>query len=343
MNAAKHGEFRFEAVEETPLKSSGAITIFYNGSTTLPKAAGSYKVTFDVAAAPPAWKGATGLSAGQLVIAPKPSTTAPEREALYMNSYGEEKSNYIDAELGIRPAMWINVEGDGFTEYQPLKFNKQPNYFTMEDMVTAIARDIIYVDAGDWVYKFGYPARGPDVNKTQTTVGAAGAMPPGYAHYFDVFRMRCWGVLSLDNFDPFAKVTYGQFKEYLMKTMEWNKKYGVEGASPKYANNFTLTKEILAIAEKRAGIKDTRANAKPVKAEIKKLSREIIYWLDAANDANSTRARIMEKPTKTEYKVGEKFDITGLLAVTGIYGKETNVNSKLTYAADSCLSNIKPI
>jgi len=56
-------------------KSGGARTIYYTGtsgttyakSTTLPTAAGTYAVTFDVAAAS-GWNPATGLSAGNLVI-----------------------------------------------------------------------------------------------------------------------------------------------------------------------------------------------------------------------------------------------------------------------------------
>jgi hypothetical protein len=57
------------AVTITPYsgKSNGTITIYYNGSTTLPTNVGTYSVTFDVAAAS-GWKTATGLSAGTLTI-----------------------------------------------------------------------------------------------------------------------------------------------------------------------------------------------------------------------------------------------------------------------------------
>jgi len=57
------------AVTITPKegKSSGAITIYYNASTTLPSAVGTYPVTFDVAAAT-GWNAANGLSAGTLAI-----------------------------------------------------------------------------------------------------------------------------------------------------------------------------------------------------------------------------------------------------------------------------------
>jgi formylglycine-generating enzyme required for sulfatase activity len=71
------------AVTITPKtgKSGGARTIYYEGiaptsytkSTTMPSAAGSYAVTFDVAAAVN-WNTATGLSAGTLTITPVPVT-----------------------------------------------------------------------------------------------------------------------------------------------------------------------------------------------------------------------------------------------------------------------------
>jgi hypothetical protein len=53
----------------TPLvgRSTGAITILYNGSTTLPTAAGTYPVTFNVAAST-GWNAATGLAGGTLTI-----------------------------------------------------------------------------------------------------------------------------------------------------------------------------------------------------------------------------------------------------------------------------------
>jgi hypothetical protein len=57
------------AVTITPLvgRSTGAITILYNGSTTLPTAVGSYTVTFNVAAST-GWNAASGLAGGTLTI-----------------------------------------------------------------------------------------------------------------------------------------------------------------------------------------------------------------------------------------------------------------------------------
>jgi hypothetical protein len=48
-------------------KSPGWITIYFNGNTWFPSAAGTYTVTFDVEAAP-GWDRATGLAAGTLII-----------------------------------------------------------------------------------------------------------------------------------------------------------------------------------------------------------------------------------------------------------------------------------
>ena len=47
--------------------SRGAISVYYNGSTTLPTEKGAYAVTFDVAAAT-GWNAARGLAAGTLTI-----------------------------------------------------------------------------------------------------------------------------------------------------------------------------------------------------------------------------------------------------------------------------------
>jgi len=48
-------------------KTTGTITVKYNGNATAPSAAGTYTVTFDVAAAT-GWNAASGLTAGTLVI-----------------------------------------------------------------------------------------------------------------------------------------------------------------------------------------------------------------------------------------------------------------------------------
>jgi hypothetical protein len=55
------------SITPKPDMSTGTITIYYDGSETLPTAAGSYAVTFDVGASE-GWAAVTGLSAGTLVI-----------------------------------------------------------------------------------------------------------------------------------------------------------------------------------------------------------------------------------------------------------------------------------
>ena len=54
-------------VTPKPDKSTGAITVYYNGSPALPTAAGYYAVTFNVAATT-GWKAAAGLYAGMLKV-----------------------------------------------------------------------------------------------------------------------------------------------------------------------------------------------------------------------------------------------------------------------------------
>jgi len=73
-------------------KSPGAVSnIKYAGSATLPQAAGTYAVTFDVAAAT-GWNAATGLSAGNLVV----STTKP----LSVTIFGTRVvGNYLSADV----------------------------------------------------------------------------------------------------------------------------------------------------------------------------------------------------------------------------------------------------
>ena len=66
------------AVTVTPKsgKSTGAVTIYYNGSTTLPSAAGTYAVTFNVAAAK-GWNAIKGLSAGTLSVSGESVSITP--------------------------------------------------------------------------------------------------------------------------------------------------------------------------------------------------------------------------------------------------------------------------
>jgi len=69
---------RITAVTITPKanKSTGAITIYYDGVTILPENFGSYRVTFNVAAAE-GWNAAIGLAGGNLIIRPVEGMLVP--------------------------------------------------------------------------------------------------------------------------------------------------------------------------------------------------------------------------------------------------------------------------
>jgi len=63
-------------IEPKEGKSTGAITVFYNGSTDLPTTAGTYEVTFDVAEAE-GFNPASGLAAGTFTISAASQTLTP--------------------------------------------------------------------------------------------------------------------------------------------------------------------------------------------------------------------------------------------------------------------------
>ena len=112
--------------------SPGAITIYYAGNTTLPSAAGTYAVTFDVAAAP-GWKAATGLSAGTLTIrapftdladfaawlAAQPANTADTayKVALNLSDFGGsgETDGSLGAILLANKTKYVNLDLSGGT------------------------------------------------------------------------------------------------------------------------------------------------------------------------------------------------------------------------------------
>jgi len=120
------------AVTITPKsgKSSGTIKIYYEGtsgtsylkSATLPTAAGTYAVTFDVAAAS-GWNPATGLSAGNLVIG---ATQTQTIEATIMGTPGVVKQLTADVKKNFSGALtyqWYAngtaIENETYMEFYP--------------------------------------------------------------------------------------------------------------------------------------------------------------------------------------------------------------------------------
>ena len=66
-------------------KSNGIITVLYNGSQTLPSAAGTYTVTFNVAAAA-GWNAASGLAGGTLTIYADGVNLTPFNDDFYIGN-----------------------------------------------------------------------------------------------------------------------------------------------------------------------------------------------------------------------------------------------------------------
>jgi len=76
-------------------KSTGAVTVKYNNSTTLPNAGGTYAVTFDVTASG-AWKAASGLAAGNLVIG-DPNLPTPKVDDYDISENLEQATGDVEA------------------------------------------------------------------------------------------------------------------------------------------------------------------------------------------------------------------------------------------------------
>ena len=101
-------------------KSSGAITIYYEGtgdttyekSTTLPTVVGTYSVTFDVAAVT-GWKAASGLSAGTLTIEALPVfNSISELQAWLEGKPANTAATAYNVELNVN-ALGGDVDTDG--------------------------------------------------------------------------------------------------------------------------------------------------------------------------------------------------------------------------------------
>jgi len=93
-------------------KSSGTITIYYNGTRTAPSAVGSYAVTFDVAAAT-GWNAVKGLNAGTLDILQ--TASQGKVEYYWINEHGSlVTSSGGEIIITAGETLTITAQGEGY-------------------------------------------------------------------------------------------------------------------------------------------------------------------------------------------------------------------------------------
>ncbi|MDR0495871.1 MAG: MBG domain-containing protein [Treponema sp.] len=116
-----NGSARTVTITPKSGKSSGAITIYYEGtghakSKTAPSSAGTYAVTFDVAAAS-GWKAATGLSAGNLVISASASSAVNKHRVSIVNKKFMVDGGTKQIWFNGANTPWQGDEGSGWNNF----------------------------------------------------------------------------------------------------------------------------------------------------------------------------------------------------------------------------------
>jgi hypothetical protein len=128
-------------------KSGGGITVYYEGtsdttypkSTTLPTVAGTYIVTFDVAAVE-GWNAASGLPAGTLII----SNLATKLEWLRTNAEDNSEHTFVvAADESLAPYVLtydktVSITLKGITKNQTITLSGSGTLFTVGPRVTLI-------------------------------------------------------------------------------------------------------------------------------------------------------------------------------------------------------------
>jgi hypothetical protein len=126
-----------------PGKSGGAITIYYNGSVTLPADIDTYPVTFDVAAAT-GWKAASGLSAGTLIINKGTPVFSLRQGSTFITNNSLTPFDFGQVELGTNKELTFTIQNTGnialVLNGSPLIESTNPVFsITTQPSITSIA------------------------------------------------------------------------------------------------------------------------------------------------------------------------------------------------------------
>jgi len=117
-------------------KSKGTITIYYDGSKTLPTEIGAYPVTFDVAASD-GWKAANGLSAGTLNIVGHIFKNIDELKT-WLSEQGENDKDH--------PYL-IGLDVNDISPLREMLNNEPKKYVSIDlcsDQITTIPNNLFY-------------------------------------------------------------------------------------------------------------------------------------------------------------------------------------------------------
>jgi hypothetical protein len=116
-------------VTPKPGKSTGAITVFYNGSTALPTVAGTYTITFNVSAVT-GWNAVTGLNGGILTINAANQNPA---EATFPITFAQ-----IDAAGNLMVDLVISLSGNNGHKTVTLEVENPNQYSSIEWHIPAV-------------------------------------------------------------------------------------------------------------------------------------------------------------------------------------------------------------
>jgi len=166
-----------QGIDAVTATGGGAVTIYYNGSTTVPTVAGTYTVTVDVAAVAN-YAAAAGISLGEYTIAKAdPNATFPTVTVKYGTTladaiFASEAGDGTFAFTNNTTEITFDEDGDDFEmTFTP---NDTANYNTLTDNISITVvkgdapgdiTDTLYVATNtDTVYTLDFDSKLPDVS-----------------------------------------------------------------------------------------------------------------------------------------------------------------------------------